>query len=115
MIKYRHHIFVCINQRPPGHPKGDCASRGSREVLQRFQEEMEKRQLWDKVGVNGATCLGPCTLGASVVVYPEGTWYAQVRPDDVEEIVEQHIVEGKPVERLLLENRMAAMDAQAAS
>jgi (2Fe-2S) ferredoxin len=109
VLKYTHHIFVCINQRPPGHPKGDCASKGSREVFQKFQEEVEKRQLWERVAVNGTTCLGPCNFGASVVVYPEGTWYGQVSAKDIEEIVDEHIVGGKPVERLLLSNLVAAM------
>ncbi|MBI4736248.1 MAG: (2Fe-2S) ferredoxin domain-containing protein [candidate division NC10 bacterium] len=109
MLKYRHHIFVCINQRPPGHPEGDCSSKGSRDVFQKFQEEVEKRQLWERVAVNGTTCLGPCNLGASVVVYPEGIWYGQVGVKDVEEIMDQHIVGGKPVERLLLSNLMATM------
>jgi len=109
VIQYSHHIFVCINQRPPGHPKGDCSSKGSREIFQKFQEEVEKRQLWERVAVNGTTCLGPCNLGASVVVYPEGIWYGQVGVKDVEEIVDQHIVGGNPVERLLLSNIMATM------
>jgi (2Fe-2S) ferredoxin len=78
-------------------------------VFQKFQEELEKRQLWEKVAVNGTTCLGPCNLGASVVVYPEGIWYGQVGVKDVEEIVDQHIVGGKPVDRLLLTNLLASM------
>ncbi len=102
MFKYRHHIFVCVNQRPPGHPKGDCASKGSRALLQKFQEETEKRQLWDSVMVNGTTCLGPCNLGPSVVIYPEGVWYGKVTVQDVEEIMDQHVLGGKPVERLLM-------------
>jgi (2Fe-2S) ferredoxin len=109
VIKYKHHIFVCVNQRPSGHPKGDCSSKGSRDVFQKFQEEAEKRQLWETVAVNGTTCLGPCNLGASVVVYPEGIWYGQVGVKDVEEIMDQHIVGGKPVERLLLSNLLATM------
>ncbi len=104
MFKYRHHIFVCINQRPPGHPKGDCASKGSRALFQKFQEETEKRQLWDSVMVNGTTCLGPCGTGPTVVVYPEGVWYGKVGVKDVEEIMDQHVLGGKPVERLLLSN-----------
>ena len=111
MFKYRHHIFVCINQRPPGHPKGDCASKGSRAVFQKFQEETEKRRLWDSVMVNGTTCLGPCGTGPTVVVYPEGVWYGKVSVQDVEEIMDQHILEGKPVQRLLLEKLMAVPEA----
>ena len=106
MFQYRHHIFVCINQRPAGHPKGDCASKQSRDVFTKFQEETEKRQLWETVAVSGSTCLGPCAMGANVVIYPEGVWYGQVGVKDVEEIVEQHVVGGKPVERLLLSNLM---------
>lgn len=102
MYAYRHHVFVCINQRPAGHPKGDCASKMSRETFQRFQEEFDKRQLFETATVNGATCLGPCQLGPTVVIYPEGVWYGKVTPDVVSEIVETHIVGGKPVERLLL-------------
>jgi len=107
VFAYSHHVFVCINQRPQGHPKGDCASKGSRDVFQKFQEEIEKRQLWEKVAVNGTTCLGPCSFGATVVVYPEGTWYGRVTAKDVEEIVDQHLVGGKPVGRLLLLALMA--------
>ncbi len=106
MFNYTHHIFVCINQRPPGHPKGDCASKGSREVFRKFQEETEKRQLWEKVAVSGSTCLGPCAVGANVVVYPEGIWYAKVTVNDVEEIMDQHVVGGKPVGRLFLAKAM---------
>ena len=104
MFNFTHHIFVCINQRPAGHTKGCCASKASRDLLQQFQEELERRQLWSTVMVNGATCLGPCATGASVVVYPECTWYGQMKPDDVKEIIEQHVLGGKPVDRLLLQN-----------
>ena len=104
MFNFTHHIFLCINQRPPGHPKGCCASKGSRDLLQKFQEELERRQLWSTVMVNGVTCLGPCATGTSVVIYPQGTWYGQVKLDDVQEIIEHHVLGGKPVERLLLQN-----------
>ncbi len=111
MFKYRHHIFICVNQRTAGHPKGDCASKGSRAVFQKFQEETEKRRLWDSVMVNGTTCLGPCSTGPTVVVYPEGVWYGKVTVQDVEEIMDQHILGGKPVERLLLEKLVPAPEA----
>lgn len=110
MFKYTHHIFVCVNQRPAGHPKGDCAGKGSRALFQKFQEETEKRQLWETVAVSGTTCLGPCAVGANVVIYPEGVWYAKVRPEDVEEILDQHVVGGAPVKRLLLEAAMGGAE-----
>jgi (2Fe-2S) ferredoxin len=110
MFAYTHHIFVCVNQRPAGHPKGDCATKDSRAVFQKFQEETEKRQLWETVAVSGTTCLGACALGSVVVVYPEGTWYGKVTPADVEEILDRHIVGGQPVERLLLSTLASGAD-----
>jgi (2Fe-2S) ferredoxin len=47
-------------------------------------------------------CLDQCEHGPTVVVYPDGVWYGRVTPDDVEEIIDSHIVNGKPVERLLI-------------
>ena len=58
--------------------------------------------------MSGTTCLGPCSFGASVVVYPEGVWYGRVTAKHVEEIVDRHIAGGKPVDRLLLSNIMTA-------
>ena len=106
MFQYHHHFFICINQRTPGHPKGDCASKQSREVFTKFQEETEKRQLWETVAVSGSSCLGSCGMGPTVVVYPEGVWYGKVGVKDVDEIMDQHVLGGKPVERLLLSTLM---------
>ena len=97
---YTHHIFVCTNQRPPENPKGCCASKGSEEVRALFKEELEKRGLKGQVRANAAGCLDTCALGVSVVVYPEGIWYGGVKKEDVVEIIEQHILGGRPVERL---------------
>ncbi len=97
---YRHHIFVCTNRRPEGHPKGCCAVKGSEEVRALFKAELEKRGLQGQVRANAAGCLDQCAFGITVVVYPEGVWYARVKPEDVPEIVAEHIVAGRPVERL---------------
>ena len=108
MFKYKHHLFVCINSRPPGHPKGDCQSKSSPDVVYALQEEIERRNLFSEVTVNGSTCLSPCQFGPTVVVYPDGVWYGNVTAADVPEIVEQHLVGGKPVERLLLTSILKA-------
>lgn len=97
---FRHHIFVCTNRRPEGHPKGCCAEKGSERVRELFKEELERRGLRSQVRANAAGCLDQCAFGVTVVVYPEGVWYARVTADDVAEIVERHIVGGCPVERL---------------
>src|SRR5437870_1697739 len=98
---FKHHIFVCTNRRPDTNPKGCCASKGSEEVLARFKEELDRRGLKGEVRANSAGCLDACARGVSVVVYPEGIWYAGVKPSDVSSLVEQHLVRGQPLERLL--------------
>ena len=64
--------------------------------------ESARLNLVQQVMVTESSCLGPCDLGPTVVVYPESVWYHKVTPDDVPEILEQHIMKGNPVERLIL-------------
>ncbi len=107
MPKPAHHVLICTNQRPEGHPKGSCATRGSMSVWQKFADQLMQRQMFDKVMVSGVrSCLGPCEMGPIVVVYPEGVWYTNVSENDVEEIFESHFINGKPVERLLAPENM---------
>ena len=97
---YERHVFVCTNRRPEGDPRGCCAGKGSEEVRALFKEELDKRGLKGRVRANAAGCLDTCALGISVVVYPEGVWYARVTKEDVAQIVDEHLVGGRPVERL---------------
>jgi len=96
------HVFVCVNRREPGDPKGCCAEKGADEVRDTFKRLLHERGLKSRIRANAAGCLDQCARGASVVVYPEQVWYGGVRPEDVPEIVEQHLVGGIPVERLRL-------------
>ena len=95
------HVFVCAQQRPPGHPRGSCSAQGAAPVLQAFWAEQQKRQAYDQVAVSSSGCLGPCDGGPNVLVYPEGVLYQHVTPADVVEIFETHLVGGQPVERLV--------------
>ncbi len=101
-MRYRHHVFVCENHRPPDDPRGCCAAKGSEAIRAAFKEEIARRGLKGEVRANAAGCLDCCADGPTVVVYPEGVWYGHVRLEDVPEIVERHLVNGVPVERLLL-------------
>jgi (2Fe-2S) ferredoxin len=99
--KFQRHFFVCINERPSG-GKGSCAPAGSREVLFALQEGLASHpELWSTVTVTPCGCLGPCLEGPSIVVYPEGVWYARVQKSDAPEIVREHMLGGRPVERLV--------------
>jgi (2Fe-2S) ferredoxin len=97
---YTRHVFVCTNRRPDDNPKGCCASKGGEEVRARFKDELARRGLKSTMRANAAGCLDTCAFGVSVVIYPEGTWYAGVTPADVPTIIEEHLVGGRPVERL---------------
>ncbi len=96
----KRHVFVCSQQRPPGHPRGCCAAQGASQVLQAFWAELQKRQAYDDVAVTYSGCLGPCDQGVNVLVYPEAVLYHRVTTADVAEIFQQHLVDGEPVARL---------------
>ncbi|MBI5646458.1 MAG: (2Fe-2S) ferredoxin domain-containing protein [Ignavibacteriae bacterium] len=104
MTRFERHVFICENQRPEGHPRGCCANKGSKEVRARFREALRSMGLNDVIRANSAGCLDACEFGVSLVVYPDAVWYGGVTVDDVEEIVESHIVGGTPVERLRIKD-----------
>ncbi len=100
MSRPERHFFVCENVRPEG-GKPSCGQRHSGEVLRALSEGLARhREVWDQVAVSSSGCLGPCFDGPTVVVYPEGVWYAPVSAADVDELVREHLVHGRPVERL---------------
>jgi (2Fe-2S) ferredoxin len=98
--KLKHHVFVCLNERPSGHPRGCCRTKGAEEVLQTFKTAVSDAGLKSEVRAQKAGCLDTCEFGVSVVVYPDNVWYGGVTPKDVPEIVRSHLIEGQPVQRL---------------
>jgi (2Fe-2S) ferredoxin len=102
MPKFEKHIFICTNQRESGHPRGCCDPAGRAELQGLFKQKLAKRGLKSKVRANKAGCLDQCEHGPNMVVYPEAVWYGQVAEADLDEIIDSHIVGGKPVERLLM-------------
>lgn len=101
MPKPERHVFVCVQNRPPGHPRGSCSDRSKGELLNEFAGQFEQKGLFGRVGLTSTGCLGPCDMGPNVLVYPEGVMYCGVKTEDVATIVAEHLVGGKPVERLL--------------
>ncbi len=102
MPYFEKHVFICNNERPEGHPRGDCTKKGGKEVRELFKDELAKRGLKGRMRANMAGCLDNCEMGCSVVVYPDNVWYGHVTTADVPEIVEKHLIGGKPVERLVI-------------
>jgi len=101
----KHHVFVCNGK--------SCSAVGSAEVKAAFERELETRGLrqgkeskgrnpMGEIVLTDCSSVGFCSIGTAVLVYPEGVWYAQVRAEDVPEIVEEHLVNGNIVKRLAL-------------
>ncbi len=103
MPRFRKHIFICNNDRGADNPKGCCSRAGSPALLDYIKKRVHELGLKGIVRVNKAGCLDQCERGVTVVVYPEGVWYGRVTLDDVDELFQSHILEGRPVERLRLE------------
>ena len=101
-MRFNHHVFICENVRPDGDPKGCCAAKRSHLIREAFKKEVKEKGLRGLVRPNQSGCLDACEYGPSMVVYPEGIWYGGVTPEDVPEIVNSHLINGKPVERLLI-------------
>lgn len=97
---FRRHVFVCQTRRPDG-DQPSCGARGAADLYSWLLGALDRRpDLAREVAVTACGCLGFCQDGPMIVVYPEGIWYARVRPEDLEEIVERHLFRGEPVERL---------------
>ena len=100
-LYYRHHVFCCVNTRAPGHPRGCCSAKDSVKLRAHMKARAKQRGLSD-VRINASQCLDRCEFGPTMVVYPEGVWYAVKTVADVDEIIETHLVGGGRVERLML-------------
>ena len=101
----RHHVFVCTGK--------SCSARDSAEVRDVFERELKERGILfgreakgknpkGSVVLTECASVGFCAIGAAVMIYPDGIWYAQVRATDVAEIIEEHLMNGRVVERLAL-------------
>jgi (2Fe-2S) ferredoxin len=101
---FRAHVFVCCNRRPDGHRRGSCAARGS-EALRDYMKARAKELGLGGVRVNAAGCLDRCEFGPTMVIYPEGIWYSPRTKEDVDEILQAHLVAGGRVHRLMLTER----------
>ena len=96
---YRAHILVCGGT--------GCTSSGSTAIQEEFENQLKKNNLENEVKLVQTGCFGLCALGPVVVVYPEGAFYSQVKVEDVAEIVEEHILKGRIVKRLLYSETVA--------
>jgi (2Fe-2S) ferredoxin len=102
MAQRKRYLFVCVNSRPDGTPKGSCAARGAVAVHAALKEQLKTRGLAElEARACTASCLDTCWVGPSIAVEPDGYFYGRVTPADVPEIVEA-LARGERVERLVL-------------
>ncbi len=105
MARFKRHLLVCENERAEGHPRGSCARKGGAELTAKFKEELRNRGMATQFRANKSGCLDACEFGPVVVVYPDAIWYGGVTADDVVEIIESHVIGGKPVRRLMIQDK----------
>ncbi|MBR1607673.1 MAG: (2Fe-2S) ferredoxin domain-containing protein, partial [Clostridia bacterium] len=90
---YRAHVLCCGGT--------GCTSSGSAQIIERFEQQIKEKGLDKEVKVIRTGCFGLCEAGPVVIVYPEGTFYSRVKVDDVDEIVSEHLLKGRPVQHLV--------------
>ena len=102
MSYYRHHVFFCTNLRADG---AACCQRFSAQAMRDYAKQRSKDLGIAGAGgvrINTAGCLDRCQDGPVLVVYPDGVWYSYVDQGDIDEIIDEHLVNGRPVKRLMI-------------
>lgn len=100
---FKYHVFFCTNLRKSG--AQCCEQCNASEIRAYAKERIKKLGLSGegKIRINTAGCLDRCELGPVIVVYPEGIWYSYLDREDVDEIIDKHLIGGELVTRLLIE------------
>lgn len=98
---FRVHIFCCTNRRPDGHARGSCAAKDSVKLRDYMKVRAKELGLGD-VRVNSAGCLDRCGEGPAIVIYPEGVWYSANSFEDIDEILQKHLIDGGRARNLLM-------------
>lgn len=103
MSYYKYHVFVCTNQRAAG--ESCCNNLGGQQMRDYAKKKLKQLNMHGEgqVRVNTAGCLGRCEQGPAMVIYPQETWYTFVDEQDIDEIIESHLMKDKIVERLLID------------
>ncbi len=104
MTGFEYHVFFCVNQREDG--SACCGAHGANAMRDYAKSRLKEMGLHGpgKVRINKAGCMGHCDQGPVLVVYPEGVWYTWVDEEDIDEIIDEHLLGGRVVERLKLDD-----------
>lgn len=99
-MRFEHHIFICTNQKAEGKPC--CGEARGMELVEKFKEVLTEKGLKGKVRAQRSGCLDACSKGPTIVIYPQGTYYGNVSVNDVERIIDEHVIAHKIVDDLEL-------------
>lgn len=103
MSHYKYHVFFCTNQRTDGREScQDCGAIEQRGYLKQRCKALGMAKPGG-VRINTAGCLDRCELGPVMVIYPQAVWYTYVDEEDIEEILQKHLIEGEIVDRLKID------------
>lgn len=103
MSHFKHHVFFCTNQREAGDL---CCNNHNASAMRDYAKQRVKdlgERIPGKVRINAAGCLDRCDQGPVIVIYPQATWYTYVDQEDIDEIVDRHLLKGEIVDRLLID------------
>lgn len=102
MSYYKYHVFICTNRREAGEKCCDLSGSGAMREYAKARIKALKLAGPGGVRINSAGCLDRCAEGPVMVIYPEETWYTFVDQNDIDEIIQEHLIGGRKVGRLLL-------------
>lgn len=96
----RAHVLICSGS--------NCVSRGAKSLRDEFEEHLDRLEIKDEIKLVNTGCVGLCEQGPFVIVYPEGVFYAQIKPKHIKEICEEHLYKGRIVEKLVFDEALTA-------
>lgn len=102
-MRFKKHLFICINERKDNN-RACCGEENGMALVQAFKKQIKDKGLNTTMRAQRTGCLDLCDTGPSMVVYPEGVFYGKVTLADVNEIVDEHLIGNKPVDRLVIKH-----------
>ncbi|HBG47089.1 MAG TPA: ferredoxin [Deltaproteobacteria bacterium] len=105
MSKPEKFLYVCVHERPQGHPRGSCGQKGSREVVMALATECDKQGAFGRASLVQTACMGLCNEGPMAAVFPDNVFYRDLTPADAPTLVKEHLLEGKALSKKVIPDR----------
>ncbi|HID39505.1 MAG TPA: (2Fe-2S) ferredoxin domain-containing protein [Calditrichaeota bacterium] len=103
MSQYKKHVFICENIRDAASGRAFCGSHRTKEQRDKLKVMVKAAGIGKDIRINSAGCLGQCSKGPVMVIYPQGLWYGQFTDDDLEEILQKSILGDQVIDRFIIE------------